>query len=119
MKTLQQIGLIFGIAYCGHLLANGAGIPLPASVIGLLLLLAGLRTGIINEKWIAEASYFLSANMAFFFLPSAVEILDNYHLVHSVLAQLLIVCIASTVLTFLATYVTVVFLQKFLAKRGK
>lgn len=118
MTLLRQIGIVFGIAYCGHLLTNGLMLPLPASVIGLVLLLAGLRTGLIHERWIAETSHFLSANMAFLFLPSAVEILDNYTLIHSVLAQLLIICVISTALTFLATYYSVVFFQKTLAKRG-
>ena len=118
MNILKQFGIILGFAYCGHLLAYGLLVPLPASVIGLVLLLTGLRLRIVSEKWLDDTAHFLSANMAFFFLPSAVEILESYEHIHPVLAKLVLVCIASTIVTFLASYASVRALQKLTGKRS-
>ncbi|MCD8352671.1 MAG: CidA/LrgA family protein [Planctomycetaceae bacterium] len=116
---IGQIGLILAIAYCGHLAVTGLSVPLPSSVVGLLLLLAGLRLGVVAEAWIGDAAHFLSANMAFFFLPSAVEIIENYDRIHPVLVRLLAVCIISTVVTFLAAYWSVRILQGLVKKGGR
>ncbi|MCD8139970.1 MAG: CidA/LrgA family protein [Planctomycetaceae bacterium] len=115
---LGQIGLILALAYCGHLAVAGLSVPLPSSVVGLLLL-AGLRLGVVHEAWIGDAAHFLSANMAFFFLPSAVEILENYDRIHPVLVRLLAVCVISTVVTFLAAYWAVRMLQGLVKKGGR
>ena len=118
VNILWQVGIIFGFSYCGYILAYGLSIPLPASVIGLLLLLVGLRLRIVSEKWIDDAAHFLSANMAFFFLPSTIDLLENHMRIHPVLGELFIVCIASTAVTFFATYHTVRVLRKFASKRN-
>lgn len=120
MKVLGQLGIILGFAYAGHLLAHGLSIPLPSSVLGLLLLLGALRLRLVPEEWLGGTAHFLSVNMAFFFLPSAVGILENYHHINPVLGKLLFVCIASTLATFIATYAVVCALQGLRAKgKGK
>lgn len=116
MKVLGQLGIILGFAYAGHLLAFGLSISLPSSVLGLLLLLGALRLRLVPEEWLGDTAHFLSANMALFFLPPAVGIIENYHHINPVLGKLLFVCIAST----LATYATVCALQRLGAKwKGK
>ncbi len=112
MKTLGQLALILGLAYLGHLLAAGLSAPLPAGVIGILLLLGCLRMKWIAREWIDDAARFLTANMAFFFLPPAVEIIDNMGAVRPVLFRLLLVCAAGTVCAFFATYIAVRLLRK-------
>jgi holin-like protein len=117
MKIFAQLALILALAYVGHLCAAVLSVPLPASVIGLLLLLIGLRTGWIPERRIDSAATFLTANMAFFFLPSAVEILGGLELVRPVLFRLLAVVVLGALVTFLATYGTVRVLQKWTARK--
>lgn len=112
MKMLSQLAVILGLAYAGHLLAAGLGVPLPASVIGILLLLIALRTGRLAESRVEGAANFLTANMAFFFLPSAVEIIGNVEAVRPVLFRLILVCVLSTAATFFAAYGAVCALQK-------
>ncbi|MCC8190708.1 MAG: CidA/LrgA family protein [Planctomycetes bacterium] len=112
MLILQQLGIILAFAACGHLLANGLGLPLPNSVIGLILLLGGLRLRLLPEWRIGNVAQFLSANMAFFFLPSAVEIVENYAHIQPILLEILVVCTASTITTFCATYAVVRLLHR-------
>lgn len=113
MKLFGQLAIILAAAYIGHLLAAGLSAPLPAGVLGILLLLAALRLRRLAESSVDSAANFLMANMAFFFLPSAVDIIGNISLVRPVLFRLLAVIILSTAITFLATWHAVRILQKF------
>ena len=106
MKILKQIGVIFAFSYAGEVLAYILPVTVPSSVLGMMLLLAALRSGILKPEWIGETADFLSANMAFFFLPVAVNILESYSLFAGAMVRLLIVCVTSTLLTFGATYLT-------------
>lgn len=117
MKIPGQLALILAFSYAGHILAVAAGVPLPAGVIGILLLLAGLRLGWFKENWLDQAAYFLMGNMALFFLPSAVEILENVESIRPVLGRLVLVCILTTVITFVASYATARALQKLTGKK--
>lgn len=118
MGVLTQTGIVIGFAYCGHILSAAFAVPLPASVTGLLLLLLALRLRILPGAWIEDATRFLGANMAFFFLPSAVEIIENYLHVEAVLWKLLFICAVSTCLTFLATYASARLFQRLFGKNG-
>lgn len=118
MRLFGQFAIILCFSYAGHLLANGLSVPLPSSVIGLVLLVAALRLRLLPEKWIADTAHFLSANMAFFFLPLSVEIVENYDHVKDVFAKLMFIAIVSTVVTFAASYSATRFLQRLMAKRS-
>jgi hypothetical protein len=45
--------------------------------------------------------------MAFFFLPLAVSVLQNYGAIQPVLAQIILICVLSTLVTFAVSYGTV------------
>ncbi len=117
MKLLGQLGVILAFSYAGHLLAAGLSIPLPASVIGILLLLAGMRTGWIAECRIDQVAHFLLANMAFFFIPSAVEIIENIGVIRPILFRVILICVLSTAATFFVSYMAVCALQKIAGKK--
>lgn len=118
MKILSQLGVLFSFGLAGEVLARLTGLGIPASVWGLLLLLAALRLELIRVKSVSLVGGFLGANMAFFFIPSSTSILDVFETIHPVLFRLILVCVVSTVLTFLATYYTVRYVKKF-AQREK
>ncbi len=104
MRILGQICLILGFAFAGELLAFFVPLGIPASVFGLVLLLTALKTGIVKPEYINDTARFLSGNMAFFFVPPAVSIVSTYSLIHSVLFKLIIICLLSTLVTFLTAY---------------
>lgn len=104
MALLAQLALIFGFCLAGEVVARLLPFTLPASVIGLVLLLTALKSGLLKLRQIENAAGFLTANMAFFFLPSAVNILSQYHLIRGALGRLLLICIISTAFVFCAAY---------------
>ena len=100
MKIICQIGVIFAVCWFSQLIEAALPVPFPASVIGMMLLLALLATGLLKIEHIREKADFLLANMAFFFLPA-----------------LVLVCLLSTVITFGATALSIRFTLRLLERR--
>ena len=117
MRYLQQLGIIFAFAFVGELFARLVPGGLPATVMGMLFMLAALGFKLLKPEHIAESAGFLGSIMAFFFLPSAVTIIQNADLIMPVLWQLLIVAVAATFCTFFVTYGTVRLLRIILNRK--
>ena len=77
MNIMGQLALIFGLSLVGEGVAALLPVSFPSSVISMVLLMALLLTGVIKDKHIKTVSNFLVANMAFFFIPSFVGIVEH------------------------------------------
>jgi holin-like protein len=117
MRILRQIAIILAFGYAGEALCRFVPLGFPASVWGLLLMLVFLGLRILKPRHLEETARFLSANMAFFFLPAAVTILENFGIMRPVLFQFMLICIAGTVVTFAVTYGTVRLIRLFMERR--
>ena len=107
MKIIIQIAIIFSICWISLIIEALLPIAFPASVIGMILLLALLMVRILRVDHIREKSDFLLSNMAFFFIPAGVSVINYFDVLASNLLPLLAVCVISTVLTFAVTAYTV------------
>lgn len=103
MKILSQMGVIFAVCWVSQLIEAVLPFPFPASVIGMVLLLALLASGLLKVEHIQEKADFLLANMAFFFLPAGVSVINYFDVLRSSAAALVVICLVSTVVTFAAT----------------
>ena len=83
MKILTQLALIFGLCLAGEAIAAVLPIPFPGSVLAMLLLLGLLLCGALKERQVNDAGGWLLDNMAFFFLPPSVALLEQYQLLAS------------------------------------
>ena len=104
-------------AFTGEIFSRLIFSGLPASVTGLLLLLAALGFKLVRPAHIGETADFLSGIMAFFFLPAAVTALQNFDLIRPVVWQLLVICILCAFITFFVSYGTVRLLRIFLGRK--
>ena len=59
MKFIKQFSIILIISLIGEALHYFIPLPVPASIYGLLIMLAGLQTKLIPLDSVQEASYFL------------------------------------------------------------
>lgn len=116
MVIITQIGIIFLICLIAQLIANILPIPFPSSVIGMILLLVLLLLKILKPIHVENKIDFLLKNMAFFFIPAGVNIMNNYDLIKGSILPLLIVCLITTVLTFATTAWTIKFIINFQLK---
>lgn len=107
MEIMMQIGIVFGVCLVGKSISTIIPITFPESVISMILLFILLLLKIIKVHHIKEKANFLLKNMAFFFIPAGVGIMNNFKVIQGSILQLLIVCIVTTILTFGATALTV------------
>ena len=107
MNIMGELALIFGICLVGEGVAALLPVAFPASVISMVLLMVLLLTGVVKDRHIQTASHFLVANMAFFFLPSFVGLLEHIELLKSQLVPLLLLIVLTTPVVYLITGWTV------------
>ena len=115
MKIIYQIAIIFSICWVSQVVEAFLPFAFPASVIGMILLFLLLASGVVRIEHIREKSDFLLSNMAFFFIPAGVGILEQFAFVKDSMWQLLLICLVTTLLTFGVTAAAVrfgVWLQK-------
>ena len=102
MKIIKQFGIIFSLCWIATVIEGLLPIAFPASVIAMLLLLLCLRTGVLKIDHIREKSDFLMANMAFFFIPAGVNVINYLDILKANWLPLLLICVITTVITFAA-----------------
>ena len=76
MKIILQIGLVLGICLLGEGVSLLLPIPFPGSVLAMIFLFILLLSGLLRPEHIKEKSDFLLKNMAFFFIPAGVGIME-------------------------------------------
>lgn len=103
MKIIKQIGVIFSICWIAQILESALPFDFPASVIGMILLFLLLAGGLLKVDHIREKSDFLLSNMAFFFIPAGVSIINYFDVLKGCVLQLVVICAVSTVVTFAVT----------------
>lgn len=103
MKIIKQFGIIFSLCWIATVIERLLPIAFPASVIAMLLLLLCLMTGVLKIDHIREKSDFLLANMAFFFIPAGVNVINYLDILKANWLPLLLICVITTVITFAAT----------------
>ena len=81
----------------------------------MMFLFLALSMRWVRPERVRPVARFLCDNMAFFFLPAGVGILDQFEFVKDSMWQLLLICLVTTLLTFGVTAAAVrfgVWLQK-------
>ncbi len=107
VKLLVQIGIVFGICLVGEGISRVLPFAFPASVISMILLFLLLLSGALKVEHIREKGDFLLRNMAFFFIPSGVGLIEQADAVRGKVLPLLAVCLITTVLTFAVSAATI------------
>ena len=100
---IRQLAIIFGCLALGELVIYLTGIPLPSSIIGLVLLTSLLKLKVIRLEWVRSISDFLVGNIGFFFVPPGVAVMLYFDLIK---AELWPILTASGVSTGLVLAVT-------------
>lgn len=117
MKIMMQLAIIFLLCLIGEALAAVLPFPFPASVISMILVFCFLLWGPLKVYHIRKQADFLLDNMAFFFIPPAVSIVENLHYMEGKLAVLIFICFISIFTTFAITAWTVTAMVKWEEKR--
>lgn len=82
-------------------------LPIPATVIGLLLMYGLLSSHLIKVEWVDSLGSLLISMIGFMFVPSGISIAANLNILQAEGLQLVLVIVLSTVgMLIIVTYVT-------------
>lgn len=101
MKYLKQFLLILLISFVGELLHECLPLPVPASVYGFAILLAGLISGVIHLDHVYEAGKFLIEIMPVMFIPAGVGLLESWNVLAPICGPVLVITLVSTVIVLI------------------
>lgn len=118
MKIMKQFAIIFSICWLGTVVEHLLPFAFPASVIAMLLLLLCLLTGLLKVEHIREKSDFLLGNMAFFFIPAGVNVINYLDILKKSWFPLVVICTITTIVTFAATALSIRLTVRLLHKTG-
>lgn len=103
LKFAGQVFLLWVIYYSSSWIVMHFHIPLPGSVLGMIVLFTLLLTGIIREEWLTSAVNPLLRHLSFFFIPIAVELMEWGDLFVQQGALLFLPLVLSTLVALLVT----------------
>ena len=95
---IRQLAILFGCLAVGELLIYLTHIPLPSSIIGMLLLTLLLKLKIIRLEWVRSISEFLVSNIGFFFVPPGVAVMLYFDVIKAEFVPIVAASVISTVL---------------------
>lgn len=99
MKLFREVIIIFGIAYAGDILSKLLHLPIPGSLVGMLILLFLLKLRILRLDQIAQISDFLLGHLPFFFIPAGVALIAIFPLIATSWPWIILLCFITTIIT--------------------
>lgn len=78
---IVQLAVIFLFLAIGELIVWLTGVPVPSSIIGMLLLTLSLQLRLVKLRHVAGVADFLVSNLGFFFVPAGVALLGYFDLI--------------------------------------
>ncbi|WP_078432287.1 CidA/LrgA family protein [Metabacillus halosaccharovorans] len=100
---ILQIALLYIIFFIGEWIQLITHMPIPGSIIGMIILFLALIFKVIRREWISLGSNFLLNNLPLLFVPATVGIIDYLELFSGYGFLSLIISFVSTMVVFIAS----------------
>lgn len=107
MKLFRQLTVLFLLSLVGSVLSELLPFPFPAGVLCMILLFLLFCLRWAKTDSLQETADFLSSFMALLFVPAGVGLIQYFDLLKTTFFPILLICLISTILTFVATAYTV------------
>lgn len=111
--TLVQVGFLYILFLMGGYLRTKLSIPLPGSIIGLLVLWALLSLKLIPLRWVERGGYVFLSTLPLYLIPATVGVMDYGHVFVGKGSLLIGITIGSTFITMVVASLV----SQFIAKR--
>ena len=120
MKYLRQFMMILLVSFLGELLKYAIPLPVPASIYGLVILFILLETGALKLDAVKDTAIFLIEIMPLMFIPAGVGLMESWGDLNSMLVEVIVITIVSTVLVMgVSGKVTELVLKHSARKKGE
>ncbi|MDK2563391.1 CidA/LrgA family protein [Romboutsia sedimentorum] len=118
MNKLNQLAVILGIWAAGEYISSfiQSVVIIPGGIIGMILLFLLLQFKAIKIDSIKEISDLFLDNMAMFFIPAGVSLINSLDLIADNIFVILISIILSTAIVM---YITGIIVEKMIQKKSK
>lgn len=103
MNVIKSLMFIFGSLFCGEFISQTFGLPLPGSIIGMLIFALLLKFGVCRESEVSDTSDFLVKNMSLFFIPPGVGVISYFGLISQQWIPIVASAVVSTILVIIST----------------
>ena len=103
MGVFKQLAILIGCLAVGEFVVWLTHVPVPSSILGMLLLTALLQMKVVKFEWVSALSDFLVANMGFFFVPPGVALMLYFDIIKAEFVPIVVAVIGSTVLVLVMT----------------
>lgn len=113
-----QLLLYIGLYVASEQLVAWLHLPLPANIIGMLLLLALIMTRIMPLNWVRSGANWLLAEMLLFFIPAVVAVVNYGDLLRVEGWRICLVIAVSTLLVLASTALVVDRIYRFEVARA-
>lgn len=98
MRYLYQFARIMAFCFLGEILHEVLPLPIPASIYGLILLLAALKTGLVKLEQVKEVGDFLTGIFPLLFVPAAVGVMELWGELGEMMIPILLAIVPVTIL---------------------
>ncbi|OAB47091.1 CidA/LrgA family protein [Paenibacillus antarcticus] len=99
IRIIIQVGLLYLFYLVGDYIQKLLHIPIPGSIVGLLLLFMLLLCKVIPVRWIEHGSSAILTYLPLFFIPATAGIVDHLGIFSGKGLLLIVIIVVSTVLT--------------------
>jgi len=107
LQVPLQVGVYIALFICAQQLVEWLHLPLPANIVGMLLLLALIVLRIMPLKWVKAGGNWLLAEMLLFFVPAVVAVVNYGDLLKVEGWRICLVIALSTLMVLAATALVV------------
>ncbi|AHV99450.1 CidA/LrgA family protein [Paenibacillus sabinae] len=114
---MLQVGALTVFSLIMGDLSSWLHLPIPGSIIGMVLLFILLETGVIKLSWVEAGATWLLAELLLFFVPSAIGVMNYSKLLQTDGLSLLAVILAGTFIVMTSSGLLTALIFKF--KEGR
>ncbi len=114
----QELLILLAINYLGIIIQKLFNLPLPGTIIGMIIFFILLCTGIIKEEKIQNICNYLIKIMIVLLVPPIVSLLENFHIIKGDLIKIIFLLVVTTGITMVVTGKTVEILIRMKEKKN-
>jgi len=103
VKLLRQFLVIMAVSFVGEILHAVLPLPIPASIYGLVLMLALLMTGALKLDTVEDAGKFMIEIMPVMFIPAGVGLMSSFSVLRPVLVPVCVITLVTVVTVMVVT----------------
>lgn len=112
MNYLKEFFILVACLWCGAMTKSAIPFPIPESVYGMLFLFLFIMIRLLRAEDVEKTAHFLLGNLAFYFVPTGVQIMTQYSSLKGYTLRIAAVMILSTALTMVVTAKVVQWMQR-------